>query len=36
MSDAVSLRVALLSVVVAGIGAMLLGRLLPTAVPAGP
>jgi MFS family permease len=34
ISDAVSLRVALLSVVVAGIGALLLGRLLPTAVPA--
>ena len=36
VADAVSLRVALLLVVLAGIGALLLGRLLRTTVPAGP
>ena len=35
IADAASLRVALLTVVLAGIGALLLGRLLPTTVAAG-
>jgi hypothetical protein len=35
LADAISLRVALLTVVVAGLGALLLGRVLPRTVAAG-